>query len=197
MGWEGGLLFLQYLSWLTQVLTPQKSSDVQLHLLLPVYFSKLFVKSKVRFCYTLSLWHFNLPLYCVLFDYFVFEISSYWSHISYLNMYVWRVMYSWWIFFSSPGLGYIFWIDFFPPLYRAFSFYSWLAWITWFDIESRWLLETHPILSKTQLSSHQNYTLRMWVAYCPLFCSLRAWERLGLHAMFIIWPGTCTFLRSY
>lgn len=69
-------------------------------ILLPVNFSKSFVRSKVRFCYTLSLWHFHLPLYCVLFDYFVFGISSYWSHISYLNMYVWRVMYSWWIFSS-------------------------------------------------------------------------------------------------
>ena len=69
-------------------------------ILLPVNFSKSSVRSKVRFCYTLPLWHFHLPLYCVLFDYFVFGISSYWSHISYLNMYVWRVMYSWWIFFS-------------------------------------------------------------------------------------------------
>lgn len=92
-------------------------------ILLPVYFSKLFVRSEVRFCYTLSLWHFNHPLYFVLFDYFVFGISSYWSHISYLNMYVRRVMYSWWIFFSFLVWAIFSELNFFS-LYRALKVFT-------------------------------------------------------------------------
>lgn len=141
-------------------------------ILLLVYFSKLFVRCEVGFCYALG---FFSALTSLFISCCYFILLSWWSYFIKVAFFI-RISTSeeWWIhdeYSSVPWFGLCFlpdWINFF--LYMecfhgfcpfSFLFSLTLTWIIWFDPKYGWfLLETLPVLSKTQLSSFQNYSLR-------------------------------------